>query len=802
MSSPLLDAFLAEARELLEQIGSLTLALEQQEIDAETINGLFRAVHTLKGGSGLFDILPFTQVVHAAEDVLCQVRDANLHLSADHMDLLLSAMDQVGIWLDDLERDDALGSDAAAISQRLSTALRQILSAQSSTASDQAIDSSSPAMTTTKDEATLEPIPENWLAEMDVDIRAQCKALPTMIAVTYTPDEHCFFQGHDPLLTVRSLPGLIWWRICTREPWPELTEFDPYRCLLQIDALTSADLETTHYHFRYVPDQIHVTHVTSTDQTPSATQAAPTAPKPQCDDLTQQIIIELLTDQHDILTLRVEKKLLPGRILSVATVLQRLFSYLDQPDATEQLNDAVAQAIQNEQPHPVLEFINTALKKLQSAATSSQAEQAPIALSRMPTQEAAPKNEPEPESIAPTHKEEHRQRVLKVDAERIDALMDLVGELIVAKNALPFLARRAAEDFKVRSLAKEIKSHFNVINRIADDLQSAVMQVRMIPVGTAFQRFPRLVRDISRKLGKQVTLELQGEETEADKNVVADLSDPLIHLVRNALDHGIENPEEREEAGKPAMGYIRIKAHQQEDRVLIEINDDGRGMDPEVLKRKAYEKNIISEETLDRLTDHDALQLIFAPGFSTAETISDLSGRGVGMDVVRTAVQRAGGEIGLESRLGLGTTVRLSLPVSMTVTQVMMVRVGNEDFGVIFDTVRETVRLPKNRVQRIKQQETMILRHRLLPLYRLDRLLKFTPNQDHHEQRDELSVIVVSVNHQDLGLIVDDVREGVDVILKPLEGVMAQFPLYAGTALLGDGRVLLVLNLKELLRCL
>lgn len=815
MSSKLLQAFLSEARELLEQIGSLSLALEQQGQDAATLNQLFRAVHTLKGASGLFEVPPLIQVVHAAEDVLSQVRDGEHTLNPDDMDLLLDAMDQVGGWLDELERNGELGVEAVAIGQRLSQALRQSLEAPGAAADAVTAAPAAPAP------AAADP-PPAWLGQVPLALREELARGGACVAIDYRPDEQCFFQGQDPLLTMQQLPELAWWQIASREPWPELAEFDPYRCILQIQALAQTGLEAVQQHLRYVLDQVTLTVVAPAALDPTIqAAAAPSTPvpaaveaAPQASDPTQASAVAILREQRELLAMRASPELWPGRVASVATVLQRVLPVLEAATEAATISTAAQQARAHTSAEPLTALIDQALEAAATppAAPTPAAPAEPlVAAATVPAAEpdtppAPAAEEAEPAAAAEPAaqpREEQRQRVLKVDAERIDALMDLVGELIVAKNALPFLAKRAGEDFKVKALGKEIKSHFAVINRIAEDLQGAVMQVRMVPVGTAFQRFPRLVRDVSRKLGKEVQLDIQGEDTEADKNVVADLAEPLIHLVRNALDHGLESPTDRLAAGKAEQGRLQIKAHQQEDRVFIEVNDDGRGMDPQTIKRKAYEKGLLSEEALERIDDRQALQLIFEPGFSTTQAISDLSGRGVGMDVVRTAVQNAGGEVTLDSEFGMGTTVCLSVPLSMTVTQVMMIQVAGEDLGLVFEAVRETARIPAARLQRIKQREAVVLRERLLPLYRLDHLLGLSEAATTAAADSaELAIVVVAAGGQELGLIVDDVHAGVDVILKPLEGVMAQFPLYAGTALLGDGRVLLVLNLKELLRCL
>uniref|UniRef100_UPI001834D588 chemotaxis protein CheA n=1 Tax=Methylibium sp. TaxID=2067992 RepID=UPI001834D588 len=389
-------------------------------------------------------------------------------------------------------------------------------------------------------------------------------------------------------------------------------------------------------------------------------------------------------------------------------------------------------------------------------------------------------------------------KVLKVSQEKIDRLMELIGEMVVAKNSLPYLAQRAEVHFQQRELAREIKAQYAVINRIAEDMQHAVMQVRMLPVGAVFQRFGRLVRDLSRKLGKEVNLVIEGEDTEADKNVIEPLSDPLIHILRNSLDHGIEMPEVRRAAGKPAAGTIRIQARQESDRVVIEISDDGAGVDPARVRAKAVERGLVAADRAALLSDDEAVQLVFLPGFSTADTISDLSGRGVGMDVVRTAIERINGGVELSSIFGKGTTLRLSLPLSMAVTNVMVIESAGRRLGVPMDLIVETVRVHADDIHHFKQARTTVLRGRIVPLRALNELLALDAEPLANEQ-GELAVLVVRIGNQNVGLLVDRFQGASDIILKPLEGVLAGLTGFAGTALMGDGGVLMVLNPKELL---
>jgi two-component system chemotaxis sensor kinase CheA len=377
--------------------------------------------------------------------------------------------------------------------------------------------------------------------------------------------------------------------------------------------------------------------------------------------------------------------------------------------------------------------------------------------------------------------------------------MNLIGEMVVSKNALCPISPDAPRTFSAcASSSREIKAQYAVINRIAEEMQDAIMQVRMMPVSFVFQRFPRLVRDTSRKLGKDVNLVLEGEETEADKNIIESLGDPLVHIVRNSLDHGFEQPEVRRASGKPAIGTLTIRASQESDRVVIEISDDGKGIDPAIIKRKAYEKGLIDEATLERISDQDATNLVFASGFSTVEEVSDLSGRGVGMDVVRTAVEKVNGTVVLESEKGKGTRIRLSLPLSMAVTNVMIVESNGQIFGMPMDSVVETVRVPRSAIRTIKKSLATVLRGRIVPLKSINALLGLdTPPKANSE--DELAILVVRLGDESVGLLVDDFHETVDIILKPMVGVLAGLSAYSGSALMGDGSVLMVLNVKEIM---
>ena len=566
---------------------------------------------------------------------------------------------------------------------------------------------------------------------------------------------------------------------------------------------------------------------------PAAPSGSPAGTVPS--DEERSLVDDMLAAQADILALPDGADWLHGRLRACAAALRAVLFRLG--ESPEEIDEALADSLAAESAKPLRDWLAAFIDGLDletsapeknkdaefsaaggirttDAATASavsppvspespsvRSEVSDAAPSSFERRSDAPSNRQGAGEVAFGRRAEDlpSSRVLKVDQAKVDHLMDLIGEMVVAKNSLPYLASRAENQFGVRELSREIGAQYAVINRIASEMQDSIMQIRMMPLSFIFQRFPRLVRDISRKLDKEIELVLEGEETETDKNIAEALADPLIHIVRNSLDHGLETPGEREAAGKPRTGRLVIRATQESDRALIEIADDGRGVDPTLVKRKAYEKGLIDEERLERITDQEAINLIFAPGFSTVETVSDLSGRGVGMDVVRNALDKVGGSVALSSEVGKGTTLRLSLPLSMAVTNVMIIESDGQLFGIPMDAVAETVRVPRAAIHSIKRRRTAVLRGRIVPLTSLNDLLGISAEPRVNDD-DEIATLVLRMGDEHAGLLVDDFKEVVDVILKPMPGDLAKLACYAGTALLGDGSVLVVLNPKELFR--
>ena len=730
-------SFVEESRALLEEAGGALLALERDPADQEAINALFRAVHSIKGAAGLFDLPALVHLVHAGEDLLSAMREGRLRMDSAAADELLEGLDHVGQWIELFQQDGGLPPTAMEIARRYAGAYRLRLEGIADPAQQAA--------------AAHGRIRHDWADQHGAEIRDAAGDRGPVVTAEYCPDPACFFSGEDPLHVARSLPGLVWFAIAPREDWPEAPLFDPYVCNLRIRLASCAPVEAVEEHFRYMPDAVTVGLL---DEAPPPL-AGPAALPP--------IAAELVEAQRRALA----EPARAGRVDDIAATLRNLYAALGRPAPFGEEPDSETLAAAAE-----------ALLRHEDMACEAGA--------------ADPARDAEPS--AGTARTEAAERTLRVEQGRIDTLMNLVGELVVAKNALPFLARDAENRYGSRELSREIKEKYAAIDRIAQQMQAAVMSIRMMPVSDLFKRFPRLVRDIARKQEKRVQLVIEGETTEADKNVIEALAEPLTHILRNSLDHGLETSEERSASGKPDVATVRLVASQEGDSVLIDLIDDGRGVDPGRVRAKAIERGLIDADRAAGLTDEQAVQLVFLPGFSTAETISDLSGRGVGMDAVRSTVERLGGEVTMQSRHGEGTTVRLRLPLSMAVTRVLTVDLAGQAYGIPMDLVVETVRIAPGTIRRLKAAEAIILRDSLIPLVRLRTVM----GMDEHRPELE-SVLILRIGQADVGLVVDDFGTGMDIILKPFAGILANMSGFSGTAVLGDGRVLLVLNLKEML---
>ncbi|VXB92813.1 Chemotaxis protein CheA [Pseudomonas sp. 8AS] len=381
------------------------------------------------------------------------------------------------------------------------------------------------------------------------------------------------------------------------------------------------------------------------------------------------------------------------------------------------------------------------------------------------------------------------ETTVRVDTARLDEIMNMVGELVLVRNRLVRLGLNSGDE----AMAKAVSN----LDVVTADLQTSVMKTRMQPIKKVFGRFPRLVRDLARQLKKEINLELVGEETDLDKNLVEALADPLVHLVRNAVDHGIEMPEEREAAGKARGGRVVLSAEQEGDHILLSISDDGKGMDPEILRAKAVEKGLMDKDAADRLSETECFNLIFAPGFSTKTEISDVSGRGVGMDVVKTKISQLNGIINVHSAKGQGSKIVIKVPLTLAIMPTLMVMLGNQAFAFPLVNVNEIFHLDLSRTNVVDGQEVVIVRDKALPLFYLKRWL--VRGASCEEQR-EGHVVILTVGSQRIGFVVDQLVGQEEVVIKPLGKMLQGTPGMSGATITGDGRIALILDVPSMLK--
>jgi two-component system chemotaxis sensor kinase CheA len=756
-----------EARELVRAATADLIALEREGTSPEKIDAVFRTFHTLKGSAGMVELPAMSIMLHAAEDLLASVKQGSLSVSADIIDQALACLDQVSLWVDDFESGGSLTEEAGEEGRAMAGRLRSFLPADQRQQPKSLLRESVPG-----GDKALPGWASRWIA-------AQCDALasrnhtpsPDVFAISYEPNADCFFNGDDPLQLMRQVPDLLAFHLEPREFFPPLSDVDPYACNLRLQAISASGHDDIARIFRLVPDQVRITRLQL---------GAPSVGQSDAKDSQNTLIRKIIETQAELLRLPNRKDDFVGCVGSAARSASNALRYGRQGRLAETVERAGGTALSERDSGPLLAALEHALAAIDGGSSTALAEDV---------------NNPNSAAAVPT--ERSADRVLRVSEAKIEALVNLAGELVVAKNALAHSAKRLDSELTGRDVGEAIRRDHDAIDRLVVELHGTILQLRMVPAGQVFQSFPRLVRDVSRQLGKKVALVTQGDSTEADKTIVDRLFEPLVHLVRNAVDHGIESPEQRLAAGKSETATVSIEASRIGDRFRLEVTDDGRGIDPAAVRRKASEKRLVAPAELAALTDEQAIELIFAPGFSTTTEVSDISGRGIGMDVVRTAVEQIGGRVSVRSKTGAGTTVQIDLPTTIAMSRIMVVETAGQFFGIPMDAVSETVRVTPDRISQIKNNSGFVFRDRVVPIVALAELMKL-PEQAKDVTAARLLVVMEAAG-KIAALEIDAIGDRLDVVLKPMQGLLAGARGYAGTTLLGNGQVLLVLDIKELL---
>lgn len=375
-------------------------------------------------------------------------------------------------------------------------------------------------------------------------------------------------------------------------------------------------------------------------------------------------------------------------------------------------------------------------------------------------------------------------QTVRVDIEKLDTLMDLMGELVIARS-------RILETLKKYNI-KEIDESLTQLSRITLDLQNVVMKIRMVPIAFVFNRFPRMVRDLAKKMNKEINFIMRGEDTELDRTFVEEIGEPLLHLLRNAIDHGIEPKEERIAKGKPPVGTLILSARHEGNNVVIEVEDDGRGIDKEKILRKAIERGLVDESKATSLSDQEILNFLFVPGFSTKEKVSEVSGRGVGMDVVKNVVESLNGSISIESEKDRGTKVTIRLPLTLAIIQALLVKVNNLVYAIPIANIDTTLRISRGDLQRVQDKNVIVIRGEVIPVYKLWEVLQI----EHEREEEEMEAVIVRIGNRKYGIIVDELLGQDDIVIKSLGKVFSDVREFSGAAILGDGSIALIINVS------
>ncbi len=753
-----LKDFIDESYEIIANLNDGLLELEENPTGRDDlVNDLFRFFHNMKGNSGIIGYTDLNALTHEAETLLNNVRQGKITPSHELIDLLLLVVDVMEglVQKIDIASRRTTPFDTSPVIKQLQQALaggvvslpEELLAAQNGD-------------TQGKGRATQAESPQAASVEV---------VNPTIIAAGAEGDDADVFR-----VTVRQQIEIIHAALATlQKDGSHKDSIDAvYRCLNAIKNACSFMGQT----------EIKV----------YAERTAGIVDQGRRSGIDFGLMVDLLNQEVGIIDDMVQKILNEGKIAAAAeagTVDSKPDAPKEQRLPAAPTPAKVAADKPQPAPAPVVEDKPApAVQTPKPAPTSAQPAAAPKKAA------AAPAAKPAAAQANETHKS---SSTIRVDHERLDHLMNLIGELIINRNRYTLIARslEGGDNINISEVAQSLSETTYAMARISDDLQDTIMKVRMVPVSSVFSRFPRLVRDLSRKSGKEVDLIMEGEETELDKSVVEVIGDPLVHLIRNSVDHGIEPEDVRIAAGKPAKGKVTLRAFHKGNSVAIEIEDDGKGIDPDKMREVAIRKGIVTPEEAAQLDDREAMELIFAPGFSSAEKITDISGRGVGMDVVRTNIKNLKGSVSTNSEVGKGTRFTLSLPLTLAIIDALMVNVSGQMYAIPLDAVSETTKIEAERLTDVKGRKAVTLRGEVLGIVELSEMLGLP----HTEPLPEvLSVVVIHDNERRLGLVVDQLLERQEIVIKPLGAYLGDLKGISGATIMGDGSVILILDPHEI----
>ncbi len=801
------QVFFEESFEGLDAMESALMELDPSAVDAEVINTIFRSAHSIKGGSATFGFSGVADFTHVLETLLDEIRAETRAIRPQDIDLFLQSVDCLRELIEALQNEEEADTSNA---DSLKAAFEAIL-AGDNTGSNAVPESVAPAAA--EDEA----------AEVSDVPTASDK--PAAWQIFFKPEAGILRTGNDPLRMFRELAELGRLQVVAEAAQlPTFALADPEDCWLawsmQLQAqadkatITQADIEEV---FEWVLDecQLDITPITVTDAEPAAKSAkSPAIEVGGCWKIFFKPGTDILRTGNE--PLRILRELAEMGALAVDVLADEVpeFSQLDpegcylawdlslSSDAEQRVIEEVFEWVVDESElriervaakagapvQPLIEVLDAAMDAAASVPTPIVAAAevidgplvAPVPVPAAKAKPAAKKTTGESSSI-------------RVGIDKIDDLINMVGELVITQSMLGQLG----EDFEMDNLPK-LLAGLGQLEHNTRELQESVMRIRMLPISFAFSRFPRMVRDLSKRLEKEIDLELRGEQTELDKTVMEKIGDPLVHLVRNSIDHGIESPAERLAAGKDTCGSIILNAYHQGGNVVIEIIDDGKGLDRERIAGKAVENGMLSAKEAANLSDEQVNDLIFHAGFSTASEVSDVSGRGVGMDVVRRNIQELNGTVEIASKAGQGSTITIRLPLTLAILDGQLVRVGRQTYIFQLVSIVESLQIKQENVSKVAGGcDVFKLRDEYVPIVRLYDVFNVEPDT---RKIEESLLVVVENDGEKIGIVVDDLEAQQQVVIKSLESNYRRVEGISGATILGDGTVALILDVPGMVK--
>ena len=908
---PLLEQFLSEARE--------NLAFIDQNIgeiggdDPELLNSVFRAAHTLKGGSGIVGFEAVKNITHHAEDLLDMLRGGKLEFAPSMTDALYDAFDEVMNLVEAAEESgDIVDADEATV-ETIVTALQTEMGKEAEEEvawSVPYVSVEDPQSIINTNLATLRGVTSPKIPFVNAEINAEFCENDNLYAIVFDVDDSCMVYGNDPVYTLSLLgdkvlgvfscmsdenaksvlsgiedeDGLLLKSHLIAYVYASFEDIEDslfnfideiqllpldIQTLLsvsngdaghQIDSLkeltsiaedfdltTIADevknsmelvgTETIQYaqlqRFLNIvgliqesdtnklnsffenlyKGEVYIGEAVASEENQAQVTEEAVATEPVAKEVEQE---EAPVQESAPAEKEAPKEISPAHQATAQLILEQQYKalpYAQTEDDVQRISTMLAKVSKFVEGVPndlntkeeIEAFLASFLEKTpqakeESVAPVTQNAEAPkvqTPQAATPKIETAPVEEkkttvPKVAKKPAVKKEETKKTVVgktvKIDQESIDSLMNVVGELLVAKNSLPYLADNVVT-MTHDMIKREIMEKYIFINRLSEQLQDLIMGMRMLPISYVFDRYPKLVRDIAKKLGKKVTLNMSGGDTKLDKNMIEMLADPMIHIMRNSLDHGIETPEVREQKGKSPNGTVTLKAYGQSDRIIIEIIDDGAGINTERVANKVLEKGLMTPEQIDALSENEKAELVLLPGLSTAEEITEFSGRGVGMDVVKKSIESFGGSINITTEANKGTVITLAIPMSLAVTSLLHIQMNDIHYGIPMDSVSETVKLERSEIEYLHNEPFVYIRGEVIPLLFIKSMYNDTMNAG-----EPLSIVVLNIKDNLLAVAVNDFMGQLDVVQKPLVGIMEGHPLFSGTALLGNGQIIMAMD--------